>query len=209
MEKTGNRKAFTLVELMVTLIVTGILLSAVATLAFAMSSASSVGDDASAKQAQLRHATLHILDLVRSCRLICAAPGNDLVLWKADDNGDSRVNVNELVYMERGDDLDMLQLCLFSSNANPEVVFDSLQLATTKAQLIADYDQTYKTLVPKCRDVAFAWDSAPPWTNELTVSFDLVEEQTVHAYQIYATLCARAGHLLDDTGGLVTGDDDE
>jgi len=209
MEKTGNRKAFTLVELLVALILVGILLSAVAAVAYALDNATAVGEDVTVKQAQLRHTTLHILDLVRTCRMICAAPGNDLVLWKADENGDGRINVNELVYIEAGDNLDKLQLCCFDSSAD-EVAFGSLALSTTKADLIAAYDPAYKTLLPDCSNVAFTVDSTPPWTNTLTVGFDLTEEGRVCRYEISATLCAWAGHLLDDSGALVTtGDDDE
>ncbi len=212
MERTGNRKAFTLVELLVALVVTSVLLSAVAALAFALSSAATVGDDATVKQAQLRHATLHILDLVRTCRMICADPGddlNDLVLWKADKNADGRINVNELVYIEGGDDLNVLRLCYFDSSTD-EVNFDSLGLSTTKDELIKDYDETYRTLISSCSHVSFTVDFSPPWTKELTVSFDLTEEGSIHHYEIQAKLCAWAGHLLNESGELVTsGDDDE
>lgn len=209
MEKSGNRKAFTLVELLVSLIVVGILLSAVAAVAYALDNATAVGEDVAVKQAQLRHTTLHILDLVRTCRMICAAPDNDLVLWKSDENGDGRINVNELVYIEAGEGLDSLKLCYFEASAD-EVAFDSLSLSTTKADLIAAYDPTYKTLIPNCSNVSFAVDSTPPWTNTVTVGFDLTEEGRVCRYEISAKLCAWAGHLLDDSGALVTsGDDDE
>lgn len=210
MEKTRTRKAFTLVELLVTLIVTGILLSALATLAFALSSATAVGDDAAVAQAQLRHATLHILDLIQRCRLICAAPGSDLVLWRADDNGDGRINLEELVYIERGIARDKLRLCSFTSDVNPEVVFSSLGLSTTKGQLIASYDETYKILIPSCTNVAFSMDAAAPMTRHLVVSFELTQDNATHPYEIGATLRAWAGHLLNKAGtDLVMSDDDE
>ena len=50
----NNGKGFTLVELLVALMVTSIILAAVATLAFAMGSVKDSTDDTSSKQAQLR-----------------------------------------------------------------------------------------------------------------------------------------------------------
>ena len=118
MKTTRYMKAFTLVELLVTMVVTGILLSAVATLAFAMSSASRSSDDTILNEAQLRQTRLRIGELVRTCKLICAAPGNDLAIWQADTNNDGQINVGELVYIERGDGLNTLQLCQFSAGQN-------------------------------------------------------------------------------------------
>jgi prepilin-type N-terminal cleavage/methylation domain-containing protein len=99
MKTTRTKKAFTLVELLVTMVVTGIILSAVATLAFAMSSASRSSDDAILQEALLRQTRLRIGELLRTCKLICAAPGNDLAIWQTDTNDDGQINVSELVYM--------------------------------------------------------------------------------------------------------------
>jgi len=75
-ERSVRNKGFTLVELMVvTLIVTGIIMSAIATLAFAFSSAYDATDDTDRKQAQVRYASLRISELIRHCKLICAVSG--------------------------------------------------------------------------------------------------------------------------------------
>ena len=95
--------AFTLIELLVGMMITSIILTAVATLAFAMSVASTYSGDTAAKQTQIRQATVRLCDLVGSCKLLCAAPGNDLVLWRADDSpANNQINVNELVYLSGG-----------------------------------------------------------------------------------------------------------
>ena len=70
---------------MVGLMVTSIILSAVATLAFAMSSASTAGGDSALRQAELRNATVRLSELIGNCKMICAAPGTDLAVWTADD----------------------------------------------------------------------------------------------------------------------------
>ena len=202
-------KAFTLVELMVGLMVTSIILSAVATLAFALSSASTAGGDYACTQAQIRHATVRLLDLVGRCHLICAAPADDLVLWRADDNADRRININEVVYIETGANHEYLRLCEFTSADNPEVTLAALALPATKAQFVASYSERYTPLIPECSSVQFAYDLDPPATTLLAVTFDLEEDRASHRYQIVATARCRAGHLLDAAGTAIVESDDD
>lgn len=209
MRRMHHNRAFTLAELLVTLIVTGILLSALATLAYALSSATSTESNIAAVQAQLRHGTLRLLDLVGNCRMICEVEGNALAIWRADDNQDSQINVNELVYLDAGDTGDTLQLCTFSSAGNPHVTFSSGTLSMTKSELIAGYDGAYVGLVPDAENVQFVFDVAPPLTRQLTTSFELTEDGHVRHYQIDTTLRAWAGHLLNEAGDTLVSDDDE
>ena len=60
MRDVRYKRGFTLVELLLALIVTGIILTAVTTLAFAVGAANDATDDTSQKQAQVRFATLRI-----------------------------------------------------------------------------------------------------------------------------------------------------
>jgi len=80
MQNVRYRTGFTLIELLLALIVTGIILVAVTTLAFAVGVANDTTDDTSQKQAQVRYATLRISDLIRHCKLICGAPNGDLAV---------------------------------------------------------------------------------------------------------------------------------
>jgi prepilin-type N-terminal cleavage/methylation domain-containing protein len=208
MKTQRNIKAFTLVELLTALLVTSILLSAMATLAYAMSSATRTSDDTAIKQAQLRHTTLRLGELIRTSRMICAAPGNDLAVWTSDNNDDGLVNVDELVYIERGGALDSVSLCQFPAGATALVDFGSLTLTATKTQLLADYEETILPLLPTCRNVQFIIDVNPPDTRRVTISFDLTENQADHRYEVTATLRAWAGNLLNDSGDALIGDDD-
>jgi hypothetical protein len=164
------------------------------------------------KQAQVRQATLRLCDLVGACKLICAAPGNDLVLWRADDNSDNRINLNELVYLERGDGGNLLRLCQFASSGNPVVLLSDLALASTKALLQATGNPRYTLLVPQCQDVRFAFYPVPPPVTQVTclmVSFTLTENGSDHRYEIVAALRGRAANLLTPAGdSLVATDDD-
>ena len=179
-----NFKGFTLVELLVALMVTSIIFTAVATLAYALSSANDATDDTSLKQAQLRYATLRLSELIRHCKLIYDTPDNDIVVWKADKNVDDIVDSNELVYIETGQGRDYIQLR--EEDKNPVV------------------------LIPQCSNVEFGFDEplVPPTLRKfVSISFDLVENGIDRQYQISAGLRSWAGHLLDGSGNIVSDDD--
>ena len=81
-----NEIGFTLVELMVALVVTGIILAAVSTLAFALSYANESAGDISLKQSQVRLTTLRVQELIRNSRLICSKSNEDIAVWLSDSN---------------------------------------------------------------------------------------------------------------------------
>ena len=210
--RIARHNGFTLIELLIGILITSIILSAVATFAFALSNATMVTGDTAVKQAQLRLATLRINDLVGVCQLLCAAPGNDLAVWRADDNGDGKINVNELVYIERGDACTMLRLCQFASTDNPVVTLSDLALGATKPQFQATCYPTYTLLIPACRDVTFAFHPVPPpvtYVDCLMVSFQLTENGAEHRYEVVAALRGRAAHLLNQTGDALVATDDD
>ncbi|UCD50471.1 MAG: type II secretion system protein [Phycisphaerales bacterium] len=209
MRREHHSRAFTLAELLVTLVVTGILLSALATLAFALSRATCVEDDTALAQAQLRHGTLRLQDLIWNCRMICAIEGNALAIWQADTNQDGQINVNELVYLDSGDTGDTLQLCSFSSSSNPHVTFSSGTLSMTRSELMFGHNGVYTPLIPDAENVQVVCDVAPPLTRQVTTSFDLTDKGIVGQYQVNAALRAWAGHLLNETGDTLVSDDDE
>ncbi len=204
MKNSRCENGFTLIELLVALVVTSIIMTAVATLAYAMSSANDATDDTSRKQAQVRFATLTISDLIRHCKLICATPGGELAVWRADD-GDGQININELVYIERGTGNDYLRLCKFpSTDTSPVNLGDIATLST------GDYDVTYVPLIPQCSNVQFYLDDpgTPPNSRLVTISFDIVENGIARQYQINAMLRGWAGNLLDEGGNNIVSDDD-
>jgi prepilin-type N-terminal cleavage/methylation domain-containing protein len=202
MRDTRYKKGFTLVELLVALVVTGIVLAAVATLAFAMGTANDVADDSSQKQAQVRYATLRISELIRHCKLICGTPGGDLAVWRADDNGNGQININELVYIERGTSGDYLRLCEFPSSDTSPVNLSDIETLSTSG-----YSVTYVPLVPQCSNVQFSFDAAPPNSRLVSIAFDVLENDIVRQYQISAALRGWAGNLLDGSGNIVSDDD--
>lgn len=203
-----NRQGLTLVELLIALMVASIVLAAVATLAFAMGSAYETNDDTSRKQAQVRFTTLRISELIRHCKLICSKHGDDVAVWRADDNDDGQVNIGELVYIECGSSGKYLRLCEFNSSSNAVVGLDSIGAFSTDWWSAYTSDVCYTRLMPQCSNVQFAFDVPPPRSRFVSISFDLVENYVVHTYQIGAGLRGWAENLLSQAGDTLVSDDD-
>ncbi|MHC4456481.1 MAG: PilW family protein [Planctomycetota bacterium] len=205
---TVHHKGFTLAELLVALAVASIVLSAVATLAYAVSTANDITDDTSQVQAQVRFVTLRISELIRNCKLICGTPGGDLAVWRADDNGDGLLNITELIYIEAGPGKNYLRLCEFTSSVNPQISLSSIQALSTNWWFAYSSDINYTQLIQQCGNVEFSFDVSPPQTKFVNISFDLAENDVVRQYQINAYLRSWAGNLLNQLGDTLVSDDD-
>jgi prepilin-type N-terminal cleavage/methylation domain-containing protein len=204
-ERRATGDGFTLVELLLALTVSSIVLAAVATLAFALSTATSSSDDTARKQAQLRYATLRISELLRNCKLICGTPDGDIAIWRADDNSDNQINVNEMARIQKGPDSSYLRLCEFPASGS-----SSVTLAQAAVLSPDDYDVTYVSLLPQCSNVQFAVDNpgVPARTRFASISFDLAENGVDRHYQISTVLRCWAGNLLNSTATALVSDDD-
>lgn len=204
---SSDGRAFTLVELLVALIVTSVVLTAVATLAYAVSAANDAGDDTDQKQAQVRAATIRILELIRHARLICSVSGEDFALWRSDDNADGQININELVYVEWGPARDHLRLCEFPVSNSSALALSSTRALSTDWWSAYSSDVSYAPLIPQCRNVQFSCDVSPPHSKFISLSFELIENNELRQYQISAALRGWAGCLLKN-GAIVGSDDD-
>lgn len=207
MTKHKNEKGFTLVELLVALVVTSILLTAVSTLAFALSSASKATGDISRSQAEVRFVTLKLQDLIRNCNLICFAGDNDIALWQSDNNSDGKINISELVYIEWGAGKDHLTLCTFSSEDNSEIPISSIRSVSTNWWSPYSNDIEYVRLLPECSNIDIKLDEFPPYSGFVNLSFDLRSDDSVRQYQINAALRSRKNNYLDGSGNIVSDDD--
>jgi len=220
MQDTRYQSAFTLVELLVSLVVTSIILAAVATFAFVVSSANDATDDTGYKQAQVRFATFRITDIIHNCRLICARSDSGVALWRADgepnDTNVGRINLNELVYIqkENGTDPNYLRLQLYQF---PSSYTAQKSLADIAMLSLDDYGIAPVTLISDCNDIQFKlYDSnsvlitSPPWTGTklVSITFDLTENGIIHKYQINSALSSWAGNLLNEDGTAIVSDDD-
>lgn len=211
-QDTKCKKGFSLVELLVALMVSSIVLAAVATLAYAMSSANDSTDDTSRKQAQVRYTTLRISELIRQCKLICFAGPDDFTVWRGDDNEDGQINAGELVIIDGGSNGEYLQLCDFPvAVSDPVVNLSDIGSCSTSWWLGLGLSIRRAVLIPQCSDMEFSFDVLPPplHTRFVNISFDLFENGFSRQYEISAYIRGWAGNLLNEEGdGLVGSDDD-
>lgn len=205
---TRYKNGFTLVELLVALVVTSIVLAAVATLAFAMGTADDTSSNTSRRQAQVRYATVRISELIRHSELICCSTSEDLAIWRADDNGDGQISIDELVYIERGPNRDRLLLCDFSSSDGSGINLGSIQALSTNWWSPYSSGINYTALIPECSNVEFVFDVLPPQSRFVSLSFAVSENDVFHQYQISAGLRGWAGNLLNQSGDSLVTDDD-
>jgi len=208
MRKTRYNNGFTLAELLIALMVTSIVLAAVATLGSAMGSANDSTGDIAVKQAQIRFATIKIKELIGNCRMICHLEENNFAIWRADDNGDGCINLNELTYLGSYYDKSCVRTWEFYNDSRL-LDIDYIWPLLTGWTNYGCFTYRYKSLIPECENVELAVDTTPPWSKFASISFDIEENGVMHHYEITAALRGWAGHLIDDNGDFIFSDDDE
>ena len=211
MEHPRNRNGFTLVELLVALMVSSIILTAAATLAYSLGKLNSSSGDSARVQAQVRYVMLRLTDLVKQSRLICSMPAGDLALWRADDNGNNQININELIYIDKGAGSDRLRICEFTSAGNSQINLCDIDTLASQWWQGFGASPVYTTMIPQCSNVEFLTkpdNVEVPYRRFVSISFDIIENEATRHYQINAALRCWAGHLLNDSGDAVESDDD-
>lgn len=200
-------KGFTIVELLVALVVTSILLAAISTLAFALSSAKEATEDISRSQTEVRFATLKIQELIRNCNLICSVSDDDIAVWFSDNNNDNKINIGELMFIERGTERNHLRLYTFPSENDSEIALDSIEAVSTNWWSEYSNNVEYVSLLPECRNVDFRFDASPPYSRFLSISFEMRENELVRQYRIDVSVRGGRINLLDESGNIVSDDD--
>ena len=206
-----HNNGFTLVELLVALMVSAITLTAVATLAFAMGSANDSSDDTSQKQAQVRFTTVKVSELIRHCKLVVLATPDEIALWRADDNGNNSINLEELVYIDSGANRDYLRLTEFVSMNNPVLPLSQIKPLQFIWWESMGGEARFTDIIPVCSNVQFYFDASvavPTHIKLINISFDIFENGASHNYQITASLRNWAGNLLNPAGDMIVSDDD-
>jgi len=201
-------KGLTLVELLVALMVTAVIMASVATLAYAMGSVNDASDQTSRNQAQVRYATLRIVELLKHCKLICGTPGSDLALWRADDNGDGWINPPELVYIEARSGGSELSLLEFTGAPAWPLKLTDIGNSSFKTFLWVFCGPERTVLVDNCDNIGFYPADVGTTDEFVSVSFDVVEAGGSRNYQVDGFLRGRAGNLLNAAGDELVADDD-
>jgi prepilin-type N-terminal cleavage/methylation domain-containing protein len=208
------RKGFTLAELLVALMVTAIVLGAVGSLAYAMSSAKDASDDTSLKQAQIRSATMRITDLVHNAKLICATPTDAVVLWRADVDSNKKINSDELVYIQSNSARNKIQLIQYNRPASFNTAFTlaGIQVGVAKMMLDSTCTKTTVDIIPECSGVTFTLDNSaiPQKSKFVSIKFNVAKNGITQKYEICATAANPSFNLLNSANppAIVSGDDD-
>ena len=201
------KNGLTLVELLVALVVTSVVLTAVTTLAFALGTANEITGDTSQKQAQIRSATLRIKELICHSKLVCSVNDDDIAIWSVDSNNDGQINIGELVYIDSGPNGNYLNICSFDSSDNSVIELSSISSISTDWWLKYCNNKECIQVIPQCSNVQFNFDVSPPQSRLISISFNVVENDINRQYEINAVLRGWAGNLLG-VDGSITGDDD-
>ena len=208
-QRTARRGGFTLVELLVALTVSSIVLTAVGTLAHAMSTAIEQTDEMGERQAEVRYSTMRLTELVRSSVRIWRV-GYSVVLWEGDSNDDGVINGEELTYIQTQAGGDILEIVTFPGQTQSVNVV-GIESGSAKVLWALDSDKYSElSLLKQCSSVSFEVD--PSQNNDsprfVDIYFDITDNGVTSSYQICATRMGSADNLFDSDGDLVSGDDD-
>lgn len=200
---TPRSKGLTFVELLMALVVTGIVASAVVTISFALSTAEQQGRDFSRQQAEFRQANLTLVELLRNARLVCGFNGPNLVIWARDEQDLGRINVSELVVIERGSQGEKLIVHELQGD-------DILSLSETATFNWQSRPARASELIGMCRNVQFVLfdndneviSSGPAaFTRRVSIIFGAGFDNSWRKYHITAGLRGWAGHMLKQENG--------
>jgi prepilin-type N-terminal cleavage/methylation domain-containing protein len=202
-------KGFTLIELLMAIWVMGIIVTAVAALAFALGTANDMEDNTSDVYSRIRYTTVCISELLRSSKLICANSGTSVAIWRADYNSDNKIEPNEMVYLESSNNC--INLVSFQPNAataGTALLLTDIKSGLARTWLAANTQVNSITLVNNCSSIFFTTDQPAPFAKQLNILFTITQKGTDREYQISDKLRCYAGYLLDGSGQIKAADDD-
>lgn len=204
---------FTLVELLMALSVMSIILTAVATLSFALGSASNSADNASRVQNRIRYATVRISELVRSGKMICRNASGNVVLWQADDNGDSKINPGEITSLE----VDSVSSGIKLTKYHPDAAYADMvmTLGVVKTGIYKQWmtarsiPSSSVILIDNCSYIYFTTDVVPPFAKKLNVFLGIEQGGVNRDFQMTARLRCDSDYMIDISKmSLLNVDDD-
>jgi hypothetical protein len=116
-----------------------------------------------------------------------------------------------VVYIEIGSDNDYIQLLEFKSPQQSLVdgFRDGNKIALlpdddVRQAFVNGTDYSRIKLVKSCSNVSFTLDKPAPYTELVSISFDIKVNGITENYQINAKLKCWAGHLLNSSGYLIS-----
>jgi prepilin-type N-terminal cleavage/methylation domain-containing protein len=210
LKKAMKNKGFTLAEVLMAVWVMSIILTAVATLSFALGSANDSADKTSEIQSKIRYTTIRLGDLIKNSKLVCYNFGSELAVWRADDNGDGKINAKELVYIETGSSNNCIKLLEFrptGPTASVQLTLASISNGSAKVWCKGNSPYSYTTLIDNCSYAIFTTDTAAPFSKRVSMFFGISQNGIIQNYQLSTYLRCQADYLLNASGQIVSDDD--
>lgn len=200
------RKGFTLAECVLSLMVVGIILTAAATLAFAMNSAERVTDKMGESQAYIRYATMRVSELIRGSNMVFATSylHDGIAIW-TDDDYDGRIDSAELVYVEYDAANDELGIVTYPES-NGAVAVNDVGSGSVRANLNSGGAGNYTGIVFNCTAASFP--AGNPVGDLVSIQLTVEEDGVSKQYQIAVRRIVSMKYLLDGSGELRDEDDD-
>jgi prepilin-type N-terminal cleavage/methylation domain-containing protein len=203
MKKLQGNHGFTLFEILLALLVSGIILAAVATLAYAMGSANDLTDDTDSKEAQVRYTTMRVRELIRNAKMIGGVCSNQIGIWRADDNNDCQINSNEVVLIITSTTKTGLKLYQYDFAS---FLINPTQLGSTNIQstmAINHLTPIQTLLLPDAVNVTFTADKpTTPMSKIVTIAFDIPINGITRHYEVTASVESPAWNMLLSTNAL-------
>jgi prepilin-type N-terminal cleavage/methylation domain-containing protein len=189
-----HQGGFTLLELVMGMLISGIILLAVATLSFALGRGQEVTDLMINHQAVIRSASVRIPELVHNGLAVWMANDGDLVIWTGDANGNRRIEVSELAYLMINTTGKRIELMTCAGLDTP-VTAAEIVSGAAESIITASSFKTVTPLVSNCTNMQFLMQGY----KYVIIRFNLTAETGSRDYQI----CARVRADISDWMGTL------
>ena len=193
---------FTLIELVMGLLISGIILLAVATLSYAMRQGQEVTDQMLANQSMNRSLSIRIPEMIRNSLAVWQADDGDLVIWTEDANANRHVETSELAYLMINTAGRRIEL-MTCAGLNVPVTIAQILDGTAESTIKATPIEQIIPLVTRCTNMQFQIQNE----KFVIIQFQLTEETGSRDYQVCA--CVRGDASAWIQGGVLVSIDDD
>jgi prepilin-type N-terminal cleavage/methylation domain-containing protein len=185
---------FTLIELVMGMLISGLILLAVATLSFAMGRGQEVTDLMMNNQAMIRAASVRIPELVHNGLAVWMANDGDLVIWTGDANDNRQIEASELAYLMINSSSKRIELMTCAGLDTP-VTASQIVSGSAETTIKASSFEVIIPLLKNCTNMQFLMQGY----KYVIVQFTLPAETGNRDYQI----CARVRADISDWMGTL------
>lgn len=203
-----KNKGFTLIELLTAIMVCSIILTAIASLSFAINVANKDTDEMIEKQTRVRFTQIQLNELFKNCKMICSSTSSDIAIWTKDTDSDNQIDTGEIVYVDTGSGNDSLKILRFGNVPGSSVSLDQFRSGTIKGWLVSNVLLSEAVILEGLTNIEFVFDVNPPRSNFVSIKFDYSGPDSIETYEICSRLLSDSDYLIDASDDLVASDDD-